>query len=85
MTLTAMDVSSLQWQEMVRNHFFAKYDLSTVRLLAVGVESGVRLTPLSICAESDISNVCRIRFIIIKAIRTAFSNAPDLSLLWLIH
>ena len=40
MTLTAMDINSMQWQEMIRNHMFSKYDLSHVKLMAVGGDGG---------------------------------------------
>lgn len=78
MTLTAMDVSSLRWQEMVRNHMFAKYDLSTVRLMAVGGDGGSWVgSTFNLCGVSHIERVLD-PFHIKRAIRSAFSNALDL-------
>ena len=79
MTLTAMDVSSLQWQEMVRNHMFAKYDLSTVRLLAVGGDGGTWVgSTFNLCGVKHIERVLD-PFHIKKTIRSAFGNALDLT------
>ena len=79
MTLTAMDVSSLQWQEMVRNHMFAKYDLSTVELMAVGGDGGSWVgSTFNLCGVSHIERVLD-PFHIKRAIRSAFSDAIDLS------
>ena len=79
MTLTAMDVSSLQWQEMVRNHMFAKYDLSTVKLLAVGGDGGSWVgSTFDLCGVSHIERVLD-PFHIKRSIRSAFSNALDLT------
>ncbi len=78
MTLTAMDVSSLQWQEMVRNHVFAKYDLSSVYLLAVGGDGGSWVgSTFNLCGVRHIERVLD-PFHIKRALRTAFSNALDL-------
>lgn len=79
MTLTAMDVSPLRWQEMVRNHMFAKYDLSTVRLMAVGGDGGSWVgSTFNLCGIRQIERVLD-PFHIKRAIRSAFSNALDLS------
>ena len=79
MTLTAMDVSSLRWQEMVRNHMFSKYDLSTVRLMAAGGDGGSWVgSTFNLCGVRQIERVLD-PFHIKRAIRSAFSNALDLS------
>ena len=79
MILTAMDVSSLQWQEMVRNHMFAKYDLSNVKLMAVGGDGGSWVgSSFNLCGIKHIEHILD-PFHIKRAIRTAFSDALELS------
>ncbi len=79
MTLTAMDVSSLQWQEMVRNHVYANYDLSSVKLLAVGGDGGSWVgSTFNLCGVRHIERVLD-PFHIKRAIRSAFSNALELT------
>ena len=78
MILTAMDVSSLQWQEMVRNHMFAKYDLSNVKLMTVGGDGGSWVgSSFNLCGIKHIEHVLD-PFHIKRAIRTAFSDALEL-------
>lgn len=82
MTLTAMDISSPQWQEMVRNHVFSMYDLSSVKLLAVGGDGGSWVgSTFDLCGVSHIERVLD-PFHIKKAIRTAFSGSLDLPSLY---
>ena len=79
MTLVAMNVSSSQWQEMVRNHVYAKYDLSSVNLLAVGGDGGSWVgTTFDLCGVKHIERVPD-PFHIKKAIRSAFGNDIELA------
>ena len=74
-----MDVSSLRWQEMVRNHMFAKYDLSSVSLMAVGGDGGSWVgSTFNLCGVSHIERVLD-PFHIKRAVRSTFSNALDLT------
>ena len=40
LTLATIDVSTLEWQEMVRNHLYVRYDMGAVKLMAVGGDGG---------------------------------------------
>lgn len=40
LTLAAIDVSTLEWQEMVRNHLYVRYDMGAVKLMTVGGDGG---------------------------------------------
>ena len=66
-------------QEMVRNHMFAKYDLSNVKLMAVGGDGGSWVgSSFNLCGIKHIEHVLD-PFHIKRAIRTAFSYALELS------
>ncbi len=68
----------MQWQEMVRNHAFTKYDLSSVKLLAVGGDGGSWVgSTFNLCGVRHIERVLD-PFHIKRALRIAFSNALDL-------
>ena len=77
-TITAMDVSPLRWQEMVRNHLYSKYDLYHVKLLAVGGDGGSWVgSTFDLCGVKSMERVLD-PFHIKKAIRSAFSDSVEL-------
>ena len=79
MTLTAMDINSLQWQEMIRNHMFSKYDLSHVKLMAVGGDGGSWVgSSFDLCGVNRIERVLD-PFHVKRAVRSAFSDVLDLN------
>ena len=81
-TITAMDISSLRWQEMVRNHLYSKYDLYHVKLLAVGGDGGSWVgSTFDLCGVKSMQRVLD-PFHIKKAIRSAFSDSVDLPSLY---
>lgn len=82
LTLAAVDVSSLQWQEMIRNHLYGRYDLDAVKLMAVGGDGGSWVgSSFDLCGIRRIERVLD-PFHIKKYVRTAFGDSLPLNELY---
>ena len=78
LTLTAMDIPTLQWQEMIRSHLYARYDMDSVKLMAVGGDGGAWVgSSFDYCGVRSIERVLE-PFHVKKSIRTAFGDSLPL-------
>ena len=78
-TLTAADIPNLQWQEMLRNHLYASFDLSKVKLLAFGGDgaSWVRQSFDLLCLPRK--EFVLDPFHVHKAVREAYTGKVNIS------
>lgn len=78
LTLTAIDIPTLQWQEMICNHLYGHYDMDSVKLMAVGGDGGAWVgSSFDFCGVKRIERVLD-PFHIRKSIRTAFGDSLPL-------
>ena len=78
LTLTAIDIPTLQRQEMICNHLYAHYDMDAVKLMAVGGDGGAWVgSSFDFCGVKRIERVLD-PFHIKKSIRTAFGDSLPL-------
>lgn len=78
-TIVGMDIDSLQWQEMIRNHLYATYDFNSIGLLAVGGDGGSWVgSTFDLCNVRKTERVLD-KFHVKRALRQAFGKSLDLN------